>query len=205
MIGTLVVTLPSAYADGELMIGKGEDWKAYRGSRGSLSLVAFYADCQHEVLKVRSGYRITLTYNLMLRGDTSSRQEGDAGTVAELAELLREHFAASATHSWGQSRADPPSRLVYLLDHEYTPRALKWTRMKGADARRVARRRGIRIPAPTALRRARGLRRLRRVRDQRPDQHGGLTHALDRPGRHPAGGDLAVRGRHGSMRVDSVR
>lgn len=137
MIGTLVVTLPSAYAGGELMIGKGEDWKAYRGSRDSLSLVAFYADCQHEVLKVRSGYRITLTYNLMLRGDTSPRQEGDAGTVAELADLLREHFCTPATHSWGQRRADPPSRLVYLLDHEYTPRALKWTQMKGADARRV--------------------------------------------------------------------
>jgi hypothetical protein len=119
------------------MVGKGEDWKAYRGSRDSLSLVAFYADCQHEVLKVRSGYRITLTYNLMLRGDTSPRQEGDAGTVAELADLLREHFCTPAAHSWGQRRADPPSRLVYLLDHEYTPRALKWTQMKGADARRV--------------------------------------------------------------------
>ncbi len=64
------MTLLSTYAGGELMIGKGEDWKAYRGSRDSLSLVAFYADCQHEVLKLRSGYRITLTYNLMLRGDT---------------------------------------------------------------------------------------------------------------------------------------
>ncbi|HUN36055.1 MAG TPA: 2OG-Fe(II) oxygenase [Trebonia sp.] len=138
MIGTLVVTLPSAYAGGELMIGRGEDWKAYRGSRDALSLVAFYADCQHEVLKLRSGYRITLTYNLMLRGDTSPRQEGDAGTVAELASLLREHFGTPATHSWGHHRADPPSRLVYLLDHEYTPRALKWTRMKGADARRTA-------------------------------------------------------------------
>lgn len=137
MIGTLVVTLPSAYAGGELMIGKGEDWTTYRGSRDALSLVAFYADCQHEVLKLRSGYRITLTYNLMLRGDTALRPEGAAGAVAELAGLLREHFDAPATHSWGHSRADPPSRLVYLLDHEYTPRALKWTRLKGADARRV--------------------------------------------------------------------
>ena len=137
MIGTLVVTLPSAYAGGELMIGRGEDWKAYRGSRDSLSLVAFYADCQHEVLKLKSGYRITLTYNLTLRGDTAPRQEGDPGTVAELADLLREHFAAPATTSWGGLKANPPSRLVYLLDHEYTPRALNWTRMKGADARRV--------------------------------------------------------------------
>jgi hypothetical protein len=33
--------------------------------------------------------------------------------------------------------ADPPNRLVYLLDHEYTPRALKWSRLKGADASRA--------------------------------------------------------------------
>jgi 2OG-Fe(II) oxygenase superfamily len=137
MIGTLVATLPSAYAGGELMIGRGEDWKAYRGSRDALSLVAFYADCQHEVLKLKSGYRITLTYNLMLRGDTSIRPEGDSGTVDELADLLREHFGTPATTSWGDLRAAPPARLVYLLDHEYTPRALNWTRLKGADARRV--------------------------------------------------------------------
>jgi hypothetical protein len=31
----------------------------------------------------------------------------------------------------------PPNRLVYLLDHEYTPRGLTWRRLKGADARRV--------------------------------------------------------------------
>ena len=35
-------------------------------------------------------------------------------------------------------RADPPNRLVYLLDHEYTPRALTWPRLKGADASRVS-------------------------------------------------------------------
>ncbi len=28
--------------------------------------------------------------------------------------------------------------LVYLLDHEYTPRALKWSRLKGADASRAS-------------------------------------------------------------------
>ena len=137
MIGTLVVTLPSAYTGGELMIGRGEDWKAYRGSRNALSLVAFYADCQHEVLKLKSGYRITLTYNLMLRGGTSPRAAGDTGTIDELASLLREHFASPATTAWGSLRADRPARLVYLLDHEYTPRGLSWTRMKGADARRA--------------------------------------------------------------------
>ncbi|HET9081641.1 MAG TPA: 2OG-Fe(II) oxygenase [Trebonia sp.] len=137
MIGTLVVTLPSTYSRGDLLVGQGEEWKAYRGTRSALSLVAFYADCQHEVLKVESGYRITLTYNLLLHGDTTPRPEGDAGVIGELTDLLREHFTTPATPSWGRS-ADPPSRLVYLLDHEYTPRALAWTRLQGADAQRVS-------------------------------------------------------------------
>ena len=137
MVGTLVVTLPSSYTGGELMVGHNEEWKAYRGSKTALSLVAFYADCRHEVLRVTSGYRITLTYNLLLHGDTS-RPEGDDGTVAELADLLREHFSTPVPRYYRGPAADPPNRLVYLLDHEYTPRGLNWRRLKGADASRVA-------------------------------------------------------------------
>ena len=137
MVGTLVVTLPSGYTGGELMVGHNEDWKVYRGSKTALSLVAFYADCRHEVLKVNSGYRITLTYNLLLHGDTS-RPEGDEGTAAELADLLREHFSTPVPRYYGGPAADPPNRLVYLLDHEYTPRGLNWRRLKGPDAIRVA-------------------------------------------------------------------
>ena len=137
MVGTLVVTLPSGYTGGELMVGHNEEWKAYRGSKTALSLVAFYADCRHEVLKVTSGYRITLTYNLLLHGDTS-RPEGDGGTAAELADLLREHFSTPVPRYYRGPAADPPNRLVYLLDHEYTPRGLNWRRLKGEDASRVA-------------------------------------------------------------------
>lgn len=137
MIGTLVVTLPSSYTGGELMVGHNEEWKAYRGSKTALSLVAFYADCRHEVLRVQSGYRITLTYNLLLHGDTS-RPEGNDGIAAELADLLREHFGTPVPSYYGGPAADPPNRLVYLLDHEYTPRGLSWRRLKGDDARRVA-------------------------------------------------------------------
>ncbi|MGH3285133.1 MAG: 2OG-Fe(II) oxygenase, partial [Streptosporangiaceae bacterium] len=46
MVGTLVVTLPSSYTGGELMVGHNQEWKAYRGSKTALSLVAFYADCR---------------------------------------------------------------------------------------------------------------------------------------------------------------
>ena len=39
---------------------------------------------------------------------------------------------------YGGPSTDPPNRLVYFLDHEYTPRGLNWRRLKGADASRVA-------------------------------------------------------------------
>jgi hypothetical protein len=100
MVGTLVVTLPSSYIGGELIVGHNEERKAYRGSKTALSLVAFYADCRHEVLSVKSGYRITLTYNLLLHGDTG-RPEGDDGTAAELADLLREHFSTPVPRYYG--------------------------------------------------------------------------------------------------------
>jgi outer membrane receptor protein involved in Fe transport len=137
MVGTLVVTLPSSYTGGELMVGLGGEWNACRGSKTALSLVAFYADCRHEVLKVTSAYRITFTYNLLLHGD-SSRPEGDERTIAELADLLREHFRTPVPRYYGGPATDPPNRLVYLLDHEYTPRGLNWQHLKGADASRVA-------------------------------------------------------------------
>ena len=137
MVGTLVVTLPSSYTGGELMVEHDGERTAYRGSRAALSLAAFYADCRHEVLRVRSGYRITLTYNLFLHGDTS-RPAGDEEIAAELADLLREHFGTPVPRYYAGPATDPPNRLVYLLDHEYTPRGLTWRRLKGADARRVS-------------------------------------------------------------------
>jgi hypothetical protein len=137
MVGTLVVTLPSSYSGGELMVWHNEERKAYRGSKTALSLVAFYADCRHEVLRVKSGYRITLTYNLLLHGNTS-RPDGDDAIVAELANLLREHFSTPVPRYYSGPATDPPNRLAYLLDHEYTPRGLTWRRLKGADARRAS-------------------------------------------------------------------
>jgi hypothetical protein len=137
MVGTLVVTLPSSYTGGELVVAHNEERKSYRGSKTALSLVAFYADCQHEVLPVRSGHRITLTYNLLLHGDTS-RPEGEEGKLTELATLLREHFATPAPQYRYGPPGEVPNRLVYLLDHEYTPRALSWLRLKGADTTRAS-------------------------------------------------------------------
>jgi predicted 2-oxoglutarate/Fe(II)-dependent dioxygenase YbiX len=123
MVATLVVTLPSASVGGELVVEHGGERISYRSSDKSLSLVAFYADCRHEVRPVTSGYRVSLTYNLMLSGAASDNPVVP-DVVVPLTDLLEGHFEAH-------------NRLVYLLDHEYTERGLSWSRLKGADAARV--------------------------------------------------------------------
>ena len=64
--GSLVVYLPSAHQGGELVIRhQGHTTTHSWGDKdSSLAWAAFYSDCEHEVLEVTSGFRITLTYNL---------------------------------------------------------------------------------------------------------------------------------------------
>lgn len=56
MVGTLVVTLPSTSRGGALVVQHGGRREEYRSSNWLLSFVAFYADCQHEVLPLTSGH-----------------------------------------------------------------------------------------------------------------------------------------------------
>lgn len=138
MIGTLVVTLPSAFRGGEMTVEQHGEVMAFRGSRTDLQLVAFYADCRHEVQRVTSGARVVLTYNLLTKGVAAMvppRVEPPA--LDALTEALQRHFETPQGGRFGREPA-PPDRLVYLLDHEYTARGLRWDLLKGADAARAA-------------------------------------------------------------------
>jgi hypothetical protein len=135
MVGTLVMSLPSAHTGGELVIDHAGKSIPYRASKEELTFVAFYADCRHQVTPVRSGYRVTLTFNLLSSTENPALEIGPA---TELARCLTEHFTTPATPRYGGRDLSPPNRLVFLLDHEYTQRGLNWNRLKGADAQRAA-------------------------------------------------------------------
>jgi hypothetical protein len=134
MVGSLVVMLPSVHTGGELVVDDGGHEQTYRGSREDVVLVAFYADRRHEVRPVRSGYRVTLTFNLLL---TSPDAASTAGPVAEAASYLTEHFTTRSFSQYGGRDLGEPTRLAFLLDHEYTEKGLAAGRLKGADAERV--------------------------------------------------------------------
>lgn len=135
MVASLVVTLPTSFKGGALVVEHGGETATYRSTKKSLSFVAFYADCRHQIQPVKSGYRIVLTYNLFLRGETATAAttEAESGAVDTLARYLDEHFQTplpSPRRSADTAPTDPPNRLVYLLDHEYTARGLSWSRLK---------------------------------------------------------------------------
>ena len=54
--------------------------------------------------------------------------------------MLKQHFTHAPEPRWrGDLLAlEPPDRLVFLLDHQYTERGLHWSHLKGDDAARAA-------------------------------------------------------------------
>ncbi len=146
MIGTLVVTLPSSFKGGALVVEHQNERVVYRASRKPLSFISFYADCYHEVQPVSSGYRIILTYDLMIERDGSTASlaatKPAPAKVAALAAVLRRYFATprlpARYHEEVGAPLDPPDRLVYLLDFQYTERGLSWGHLKGVDTARAA-------------------------------------------------------------------
>jgi len=138
MIGTLVVSLPSRFTGGAISIEHHGAKVRVGGSDKSLTFIAFYADCRHEVHPIKEGYRIVLTYNLVLEHNAPAAGAPTAA-INGLADTIREFFATPGQARWSgdHNMRSPPDRLVYLLDHEYTQRGLRWNRLKNSDAQRA--------------------------------------------------------------------
>ena len=128
MFATLVVVLPSLYSGGELVVRhKGREVQLDLRSEepSEVCFAAFYADCVHEVLPVTEGCRLTLIYNLVRAGRSKGRLPQPPDYTAE------QTRAAALLQDWG---ALPPEKLIYQLEHAYTPAELGFETLKGADA-----------------------------------------------------------------------
>ena len=133
MVATLIVALPSVHEGGELIIrheGRVHEIVFSGAASGlELSYAAFYADCQHEVKPLSSGYRLCLAYNVTLT--TSPGRQGlkapAYGTVgARVAQLL------GAWREKGET-----GKLAITLEHRYTRDGLTLNKLKGVDRARA--------------------------------------------------------------------
>ncbi len=133
MVATLVVTLPCAHTGGELVVHDGGRVHAFAGSRTESTAVVFYADRLHEVRPVRTGHRISLTFNISIERSATGDTHPPDRRSARVADLLGRHFNERPASRWPGDTRMLPTRLAYLLDHQYTQRGLGWSRLKGSD------------------------------------------------------------------------
>jgi predicted 2-oxoglutarate/Fe(II)-dependent dioxygenase YbiX len=133
MFATLIVALPSLHSGGELLIrhrGRDVQLDLRCADFSELAWTAFYADCVHEVLPITSGCRLVLVYNLLRPGKGRlPRPPSYDQETAAIGQLLRRWSEPSASAS-----QDLAAKLVYPLEHAYTPAELSFAALKGADA-----------------------------------------------------------------------
>jgi len=137
MFATLVVVLPSRSTGGELFVRHRDrevclDLASEDASE--VAFAAFYADCVHEVSPVTTGCRLVLVYNL-IRQKSGRAIEPPAYDAEEelVTDVLRRWVAAQDT-----AAADAPKKLIYPLEHVYTPAEIGFSSLKNADAARAA-------------------------------------------------------------------
>src|SRR3990167_3138197 len=136
MFGTLVVALPSEHEGGMLFVRHAgrEIQIDLRGSyTEEIAYAAFYADCEHEVHPITSGYRVCLIYNLVQKAS----QEKAKLTAPDYREAIT--TSANLLKEWIErnplmGEEAPPKKLVYLLEHHYTEAGLSFSSLKNSDA-----------------------------------------------------------------------
>lgn len=131
MVATLVIVLPSAHIGGDLIINHNQ--KKHVFSTESINpttakSIAFYADCYHEITKVKQGYRLALTYNLVLQSGQTLIPKTSNPALKKAVESFFQNSVAEKE----------PAQLVYLLDHSYSEHGLKWNLLKGSDSASVS-------------------------------------------------------------------
>ncbi len=114
MFGTLIIGLPAIHTGGELTISFGGKSNVVSFSEATntfqIPYVAFYADCDHEITSVTSGYRVCLVYNLVQNsGAKIINNNSFFSYKQEIASLLDSE----------RNKVTVPK--IVLLGHQYTP------------------------------------------------------------------------------------
>lgn len=132
MFATVVVILPSAFEGGHLYLSHSGQTKICDVSDESAfrtSIISWYADVDHDVKPITSGYRLALSFSLT--GPTGLPRPTLSGFSHTLASVRR------VLMSWRQSDK-APKKLVYLLDQEYSSDDFDTEDFERTDGYRIA-------------------------------------------------------------------
>ncbi|KAI0595065.1 hypothetical protein F4775DRAFT_391464 [Biscogniauxia sp. FL1348] len=128
MIGTLVISLPSKHEGCEVRLshcGKTRVFGTAQSSAFELSALAWYSDVTHEVTKLTAGYRLILTYNIVLAAG--------ARDVPGPALFERQQKQIRQLLTLWRTKFPHVKQQLYLLEHKYTKSSVSLNNLKGAD------------------------------------------------------------------------
>ncbi len=129
MIATLVVSLPTDGRGGNLEIRHSDRTVSVDmqvDDPGELAYAAFYADCVHLTKPIETGHRVSLVYNLVMKPGSRSAILGPPDYARQASEVSR------ILSEWAGS-GQGPTKIVWLLEHEYSQVGLSRSTLKGVD------------------------------------------------------------------------
>ncbi|KAL8797276.1 MAG: hypothetical protein Q9195_000429 [Heterodermia aff. obscurata] len=136
MFATLVIMLLSEHEGGEVIVQL-KDRKTTLAPLGSnefsYKFLAWYADVNHSVEPVTSGYRLVLTYNLIHVSNSLEESRPESITTNQ------QGLINTALKDWKKlvsGGVNDQHQLIYVLEHEYSERNFKLDSMKGPDQSR---------------------------------------------------------------------
>ncbi|KAL8998798.1 MAG: hypothetical protein Q9169_002248 [Polycauliona sp. 2 TL-2023] len=141
MFSTLVIALPSEHTGGDVIVQHG-DHVCTLSTQGlcdfGYSYLAWYADVNHSVSKIETGYRLVLTYNLVQQnahnGHIPSMLDDHKQNLTEVLKLWDKQLCENES---GVDTDGTWDRLVYILDHEYSEANISMNQLKGKDQLRM--------------------------------------------------------------------
>ena len=129
MFGTLVLQLPSEFKGSNSIVshqGQTKEFELSADCDSKFRYMAFYGDCEHEILPVEEGWRFCLVYNLVVTKPNPNGVVPDARSMESTVVELQLEAIKWMTSSTG--------KLGYCLDHEYTLDSFDFGKLKGRDA-----------------------------------------------------------------------
>jgi hypothetical protein len=133
---SLVVFFPSQYEGGELVVRHQGKEKRFTYSQlvnrqqqqQQFAWVAFYTDCEHEILPVTSGHRVTMTFNIFFDDNV---KPSPPGSDTELAIRFRQEMVDLLSDESFQQKF---KTVGILLQHKYSQATLSSpSKLKGRD------------------------------------------------------------------------
>jgi hypothetical protein len=133
--GTLAIQLPSQFTGGKLSVCHGGQTMCFdlaNQCAEQFKLIAFYANCEHQLDALTSGTRICLVFNLVSIPAVSLPKE-TVQPPTPRTNVITESTLQSIADEWA-TMEDGVARLGYPLSDEYTPETLVFDGLTGRDS-----------------------------------------------------------------------